>query len=147
MDFGFSDTADSPADTLLAVRITTVPVAGTLTDNGVAVTAGQFVTLADIGGGKLQFTPAANANGTGYASFTFQVQDDGGIANGGVDLDPTARVMTVDVTAVNDAPVITQNGGAVGYRQQQCDHSCYAVERCRCRQLAGATGVHRQQPA
>ena len=33
------------------------------------------------------FTPVANANGAGYASFTFQVQDDGGIANGGVDLD------------------------------------------------------------
>ena len=37
------------------------------------------------------FTPAANANGAGYASFTFQVQDDGGTANGGVDLDPIAE--------------------------------------------------------
>ena len=35
------------------------------------------------------FTPAANANGTGYASFTFQVQDDGGTANGGVEHDQT----------------------------------------------------------
>ena len=41
--------------------------------------------------GKLVFTPAANANGAGYASFTFQVQDDGGTANGGVDLDPVAE--------------------------------------------------------
>ena len=47
--------------------------------------------MADINGGKLMFTPAANANGAGYASFTFQVQDDGGTANGGVDLDPTPR--------------------------------------------------------
>ena len=46
----------------------------------------------------------ANANGTAYASFTFQVQDDGGTANGGVDLDPTPNTMTVDVTSVNDAP-------------------------------------------
>ena len=37
------------------------------------------------------FTPAANANGAAYASFTFQVQDDGGTANGGVDLDPTRQ--------------------------------------------------------
>ena len=37
------------------------------------------------------FTPAANANGAGYASFTFQVQDNGGTANGGVDLDPVAE--------------------------------------------------------
>ena len=42
-DFGFSDTSDSPANTLLAVKIATLPGAGTLTDNGVAVTAGQFV--------------------------------------------------------------------------------------------------------
>ena len=46
---------------------------------------------ADITAGKLVFTPAANANGAGYASFTFQVQDDGGTANGGVDLDPSAN--------------------------------------------------------
>ncbi|MEI7970863.1 MAG: cadherin-like domain-containing protein, partial [Betaproteobacteria bacterium] len=53
------------------------------------------------------FTPAANANGTGYASFSFQVQDDGGTANGGVDLDSTPNTLTFDVTAVNDAPGIT----------------------------------------
>ena len=86
-DFGFSDPNDSPANALLAVKITTLPVAGSLTDNGSAVTAGQFVVGADITAGKLVFTPAANANGTGYASFTFQVQDNGGTANGGVDLD------------------------------------------------------------
>src|SRR5438552_5508444 len=44
------------------------------------------------------------ANGIGYASFTFQVQDNGGIANGGVDLDQSANTMTVNVTSVNDAP-------------------------------------------
>ena len=90
-DFGFTDPSDSPANTLLAVKITTLPAAGTLTNNGVAVTAGQFITLADITAGLLKFTPAANANGAGYASFTFQVQDDGGTANGGVDLDPIAQ--------------------------------------------------------
>ena len=46
---------------------------------------------ADITAGNLVFTPAANANGAAYASFTFQVQDDGGTANGGVDLDPTRQ--------------------------------------------------------
>ena len=50
------------------------------------------------------FTPAANANGNGYASFTFQVQDNGGTANGGVDLDPSPNTITVNVTPVNDAP-------------------------------------------
>jgi hypothetical protein len=50
------------------------------------------------------FTPAANASGAGYASFTFQVQDDDGIANGGADTDAIARAMSIDVLPVNDAP-------------------------------------------
>ncbi|MBS0507801.1 MAG: DUF4347 domain-containing protein, partial [Proteobacteria bacterium] len=86
-DFGFSDPGDSPANNLLAVKVTTLPSAGSLTLNGTAVTAGQLVSVTDINAGKLKFTPAADANGTGYASFTFQVQDDGGTAMGGVDLD------------------------------------------------------------
>src|SRR5439155_758838 len=87
VDFGFSDPNDSPANAPAAVEITTLPGAGALKNNGVAVTIGQFVTAADIGAGKLKLTPAANANGAGYASFTFKVHDDGGTANGGVDLD------------------------------------------------------------
>ena len=77
--------------------------------SGVAVTAGQSVSVANINSGNLKFAPAANANGAGYASFTFQVQDNGGTANGGVDLDASANTMTVDVTAVNDAPAGTDN--------------------------------------
>ncbi|RZL01887.1 MAG: DUF4347 domain-containing protein, partial [Rubrivivax sp.] len=106
-DFGFTDPNDSPANSLLGVKITTLPAAGSLTLNGVAVTAGQVISAVDIASGLLKFTPAANANGAGHASFTFQVQDNGGTANGGVDLDVTPRTMTVDVTAVNDAPVGT----------------------------------------
>ncbi len=90
-DFGFSDPSDSPANALAAVKITTLPAAGTLKLDGVAVTAGQFVAAADIAAGKLKFSPAANANGAGYASFTFQVQDNGGTANGGVDLRPVGQ--------------------------------------------------------
>src|SRR5258706_372760 len=95
--------------TLTAVKVTTLPAAGTLQDNGVNVIAGQFVSLADINTGKLVFTPAADANGAGYASFTFQVQDDGGTVNSGVDLDTSARTLTVNVTSVNDAPAGTNN--------------------------------------
>src|SRR5262249_16181330 len=61
-DFGFSDPNDSPANSLLAVKISTLPSAGTLTDNGLAVAAGQFVSVSDINSGLLKFTPAANAN-------------------------------------------------------------------------------------
>src|SRR5262249_46342341 len=82
-DFGFSDANDSPPHNFLAVKITTLPSAGSLADNGVAVTAGQFVSATDIAAGNFVFTPAANGNGSPYTSFTFQVQDDGGTANGG----------------------------------------------------------------
>src|SRR5205807_615194 len=67
----------------------------------------QVIPVADITGGKLVFTPALNANGAGYASLTFQVQDDGGTANGGVDLDQSPNTLTINVTSVNDPPVGT----------------------------------------
>ncbi len=106
-DFGFSDVLDG--DSLLVVKITTLPGAGTLTNNGVAVNAGDTISAGDIAANRLAFTPVADANGAGYASFTFQVQDDGGTANGGVDLDATPNTMMVDVTSVNDAPAGTDN--------------------------------------
>ncbi|MEO8859437.1 MAG: DUF4347 domain-containing protein, partial [Burkholderiaceae bacterium] len=104
-DFGFNDPNDTPANALANVKISTLPAAGSLALSGVAVTSGQFVSAADIAAGKLRFAPLANASGAGYASFNFQVQDNGGTANGGVDLDAVARTMTIDVSAVNDAPV------------------------------------------
>jgi hypothetical protein len=107
-DFGFSDPADSTApDDFNGVFIDSPPVLGLLTKNGNPVGPGDFITAAEISGGDLKFTPAANGNGTAYASFTFRVQDDGGTANGGVDTDQTANTMTIDVTAVNDAPTAT----------------------------------------
>ena len=109
-DFGFTDPNDVPANALAAVKTTTLPATGTLKDSGVAVTAGQVIALADVTGGRLTWTPATNANGAGNASFTFQVQDDGGTAGGGIDLDPTANTITFNVTAVNDAPALTVPG-------------------------------------
>ena len=106
-DFGFSDSSDSPANALAAVVITTLPAAGTLLNNGNPVAAGDSVSAAAIAAGQLVFVPAANANGAGYASFTFQVRDTGGTANGGVDTDATANTITVNVNAVNDAPTAT----------------------------------------
>jgi len=104
-DFGFTDSSDSPADSLQAVEIVTLPSVGSLTNDNIAVIAGAFISAGDIGSGKLKFTPAANANGTAYASFTFKVQDDGLTPGSGVDIDGTARTMTINVTAINDAPV------------------------------------------
>jgi hypothetical protein len=105
-DFGFTDPNDTPPNTLQAVKITTLPGLGTLTNNNVAVNAGDFISVANINGGLLKFTPAADGNGLPYTTFTFQVQDNGG----GTDLDPTPNTMTINVTAVNDGPVNTVPG-------------------------------------
>ena len=52
IDFGFSDPIDASSHTLLAVRITTLPAADSLTNNGVAVSAGQLIPVADITAGR-----------------------------------------------------------------------------------------------
>ncbi|MBX9660986.1 MAG: tandem-95 repeat protein, partial [Nitrospiraceae bacterium] len=96
-NFGFSDV--DAGDSLSAVRIDSLPSAGSLTLSGVAVMAGEVVTVADITAGNLVFTPAADANGTGYASFTFSVRDSGNLYDSG------PNTLTFDVTPVNDAPV------------------------------------------
>jgi hypothetical protein len=107
-DFGFGDPLEDVPDSLLSVKMTTLPAAGTVKLNGTTVTTGQYVSAANIGAGLLVFQPAANGNGTPYTSFTFQVQDNGGTANGGADLDASPNTLTFNVTAVNDAPSFTK---------------------------------------
>ena len=99
-DFGFSDT---DGNHLLAVKLDSLPSVGSLTDNGVAVTAGQVVSVADITGGHLVYQAPSSA-GAAHVDLTFQVQDDGGTANGGVDLDPTANTLHFDVAAQPVSP-------------------------------------------
>ena len=89
-DFSFADT---DGDTLAAVTIASLPTAGALALDNTAVTLEQSVPAADIG--KLVFTPAANANGDAYASFTFRVSD-------ATWESASAYTMTVNVTAMND---------------------------------------------
>jgi hypothetical protein len=99
-DFGFSDVADPDPSTLAAVIITTLPTNGTLKLNNVVVTADQSIAFGNIG--NLVFTPDPDANGLAYASFTFQVQDDGGTIAGGQDTDQSANTITLNVTPVDD---------------------------------------------
>jgi hypothetical protein len=129
-DFGFTDPNDTPANTLLAVKITTLPTAGTLKLNGVAVTAGQFIPATDIAANKLTFTPAANANGANYAQLSFQVQDNGGTANGGVNLDPSPNTLTFAVSAVNDAPTgtVTISGTATQGQTLTASHTLADID-------------------
>ncbi len=106
-DFGFSDPVDS--DNFAAVTITALPANGLLELNGIAVIAGQIISITNINNGELVFTSANDGNGTAYTDFDFQVHDNGGITNGGIDQDQTPNTLTIDVTSVNDAPLGTDN--------------------------------------
>ena len=91
-DCGFDD--DAAGATLASVTIVTVPALGTLALDGTAVMAAAVVTKAQIDGDMLTFTPARDAHGDPYTTFTFTVND-------GTDDSASAYTMTIDVT---DAP-------------------------------------------
>ena len=102
--YGPGGGADEAAQTL-TYAVTAVPSASlgdvVLTDGTTVVAAGAY-SLAQIQG--MQFRTTSNANG-GPATFSFTVQDNGGTANSGVDT--LAESLTINVTAVNDAPTIS----------------------------------------
>ena len=92
-NFPFTDT---DGDSLSSVKIVTLPLLGTLTLSGTALTSGdlpQTVATAQIG--TLKYVPVANSN-LGVP-FTFRVND--GTADSAA-----TYTMYVGVTAVNDAP-------------------------------------------
>ena len=94
-DFDF---ADGDAGNMLAsVKIESLPTVGTLALDGTDVTLNQVVTRAQIDGGMLTFTPASDASGTGYARFTFKVND-------GTDDSAVAYTMTIAVPSCSTAP-------------------------------------------
>jgi|GEM_PF-1047776 len=97
-DFGFADV--DLGDSLQSVTITTLETAGTLKLNGVDVSLNQAISATDITAGKLTYTPAANATGNAYTSFSFKVSD-------GVVLSTSAYTVAIDVNAVNDAPTLS----------------------------------------
>ena len=117
-DFGFDD-ADA-GDTLASVMIVTVPALGTLALDGTAVLADDVVTKAQIDGDMLTFTPARDAHGDPYTTFTFTVND------GTVD-SASAYTMTIDVT---DAPApVCGVPDIAGAGRRQIWSSTVTVER------------------
>jgi VCBS repeat-containing protein len=103
-DFAFADPVDAPApNAFLSIVIDALPSRGALTLNGAALTAEQEISIADIVGGNLVFTPGANEHGAGssYSSFAFRVRDNGGTAHGGINTS-ALYTMRIDVSAVND---------------------------------------------
>lgn len=91
----FSGIGNPETDQTITVTATSANTA-LIPHPGVTYTSGDAT-------GSLSYTPAANANGS--AVITVRVEDNGGIANGGVNFAETS--FTVNVTGVNDAPTIT----------------------------------------
>jgi len=88
---------DADGDPLVNVKIVTLPAQGTLKLDGVAVTANQIITAADLD--KLVFTPALNWD-EGSTSFQWNASD-------GTAFAAAPALVTFTVTAKNDAPIIT----------------------------------------
>jgi hypothetical protein len=102
-DFPYTD-IESDALKSITIGVVTNASGDTLkVDQGsgmVNVTNGMTITLAQIP--TLTYLSALNANGAGRSSFTFTVNDD--------DLGTVSATLTIDVTAVNDAPVAQPSG-------------------------------------
>lgn len=99
-DFAFAD--QDPTDSLVAVRIDSLPADGQLLANGNPATAGQVVSLTDINNGNVIFVPDPDENGNGYATFDFSVSD-------GNLFQTSPNTMTIDVCPIQDPPVATDN--------------------------------------
>ena len=112
-EFGFTDV---DGDSLDHVSIETLPSNGTLLLSGSAVSAGDQISTANIS--NLVFRPAANANGASYDTFTFTVND-------GTTDSASSYTMTVNVTAVNDAPTASNNTVTTN---EDTDHTFSASE-------------------
>jgi VCBS repeat-containing protein len=107
-DFPFSDPNDTSADSLLAVKVDSFPPNGILQLRieefvYTQVTPGSYISVADIAAGNLTYTPNGGQTGIDYGNFSFQVQDDGGTANAGVDLS-AVQTMIINVVFINHAP-------------------------------------------
>jgi len=126
-DFGFSDI--DAGNTLQSVTISSLTTTGSLKLNGTVVTVNQVISAADITAGKLAFTPATNGNGNNYASFGFKVSD-------GTTVSTNAYTMTFNVTAVNDAPVLTTSKAALA---NGTEDTAYAITKASL--LTGYTDV------
>ncbi len=105
--FDFTDIHDN--NNFLQVKVVNIPQFGVLTNDGSAVTNGASITVSDITANKLVYTPFVNANGLAYDQFTFRVQDDGGTADGGIDLSIDTGDVIFNVAPVNDLPALSVN--------------------------------------
>jgi hypothetical protein len=112
-DFGFRDLLDFPSHNLLSVRFPVAPVGGSLHLNSQPLTNfPAVISIINFFAGSVRFVPSADMNSSSspLIGFTFQVQDNGGVAGGGIDTDPIARTIRFQVKPVNDPPSFAPGG-------------------------------------
>lgn len=99
----FGDYQDADGDAMAAVRIVTLPTAGTLQyrdgNAWAEVIADQEISAEQLASSALRFIPDPDDNGSPYATLTFQVGDGR--------LFSATHTLTINVTPVNDAPSST----------------------------------------
>ncbi|MDD5360400.1 MAG: type I secretion C-terminal target domain-containing protein, partial [Sulfurovaceae bacterium] len=100
----FGTYSDEEGSALSSIRIDSLPTNGVIYLNGVAITSGAVISLANITAGNLTFNPTDNSDAD--SSFTFNVSD-------GTDWSSASYTTAINITAVADAPTITT--GTVDY--------------------------------
>ena len=97
----------------------------TATSSNPGLISNPTVTYASPGtNGMLEYSPVANQSGT--ATVTVTVMDDGGTANGGIDV--SMRTFVVTVSAVNDQPMITSSATPIAAENQTLAVDVMAVD-------------------
>src|SRR5207248_6352822 len=92
--------ATDPDNDPLSYIVTSLPAAGTGSLHAGATVAAPVISVvpATLPGNQVTYEPPPNANGAALASFQFKVNDS--------HVDSNLATVTINVTAVNDAPVL-----------------------------------------
>ena len=110
-DFGFHDDVENNG--FQSVLITSLPVAGSLQLNGVAVSVGAEIGIAEIRAGHVVFVPDQNV--AGNFALGFKVRDDGGtVGCNAADLSVTPNYLTFNVPVAHLGDFVWHDKNANG---------------------------------
>ncbi|MCR1810484.1 tandem-95 repeat protein, partial [Sulfurospirillum sp. hDNRA2] len=99
----FGTYGDIDGDSLVSIRIDSLPTNGTLYLNGTAVSANTIISVEDINSEKLTFDPTDNSDADG--SFSFSVSD-------GKAWSAHSYTTSIDIAAVADTPSLNATVGS-----------------------------------
>jgi protocatechuate 3,4-dioxygenase beta subunit len=113
-DFGFVDAVEH--DAFQSVIITSLPTAGKLMLNGVAVAVNAEISAADILAGKLSFEPSPSTSGS--FDIGFKVRDAGGLVGcGAADTSATPNYLTFKVPQAHLGDFVWEDANGNGVQE------------------------------